>query len=91
MRCARYETFGTAELGAAAVDALKDRNACLLANHGMIAFSTDLDTALIRTIKLETLARQYLLARSAGTPVLIEGSELAAIRERYKTYGQQKK
>ncbi len=56
----------------------------------MIAFGKDLDTALARTVKLETLARQYLIARAAGTPVLIENSEIPAIRGRYKTYGQQK-
>ncbi|MFD1985178.1 class II aldolase/adducin family protein [Mesorhizobium newzealandense] len=90
VRCSDYALFASSELAKVAVAALKDRSACLLANHGMIAFGVDLDMALIRTIKLETLARQYLLARSAGTPVLIEGTELAAIRGRYKTYGQQK-
>lgn len=90
VRCSDYALFASSELAKVAVVALKDRTACLLANHGMIAFGGDLDTALLRTIKLETLARQYLLARSAGTPVLIEGTELAAIRGRYKSYGQQK-
>ncbi|WP_245467560.1 MULTISPECIES: class II aldolase/adducin family protein [unclassified Mesorhizobium] len=90
VRCSDYALFASSELAKVAVVALKDRTACLLANHGMIAFGGDLDTALIRTIKLETLARQYLLARSAGTPVLIEGSEIPAIRGRYKNYGQQK-
>jgi hypothetical protein len=37
VRCARYATFGTPDLAASAVEALKDRTACLLANHGMIA------------------------------------------------------
>ncbi len=90
VRCSDYALFASSDLAKAAVAALKDRTACLLANHGMIAFAGDLDTALVRTVKLETLARQYLLARGAGTPVLIGESELAAIRGRYKTYGQQK-
>ena len=90
VRCSDYALFASGELAKASVAALRDRTACLLANHGMIAFGGDLDTALMRTMKLETLARQYLLARSAGTPVLIEETELAAIRGRYKTYGQQK-
>jgi L-fuculose-phosphate aldolase len=90
VRCSDYALFASSDLAKAAVVALKDRSACLLANHGMIAFGKDLETALGRTVKLETLARQYLLARSAGKPVLIEDGELAAIRGRYKTYGQQK-
>lgn len=90
VRCSDYALFASSDLAKAAVVALKDRTACLLANHGMIAFGKDLDTALARTVKLETLARQYLIARAAGTPVLIENSEISAIRGRYKTYGQQK-
>ncbi len=90
VRCSDYALFASSDLARAAVVALKDRTACLLANHGMIAFGKDLDTALARTVKLETLARQYLIARSAGTPVLIENSEIPAIRGRYKTYGQQR-
>lgn len=90
VRCSDYALFASSDLARAAVVALKDRTACLLANHGMIAFGKDLDTALARTVKLETLARQYLIARGAGTPVLIENSEIPAIRARYKTYGQQK-
>lgn len=90
VRCSDYALFASSDLAKAAVVALKDRTACLLANHGMIAFGKDLDTALARTVKLETLARQYLIARAAGTPVLIENSEIPAIRGRYKTYGQQK-
>lgn len=90
VRCSDYALFASSDLARAAVVALQDRTACLLANHGMIAFGKDLDTALARTVKLETLARQYLIARSAGTPVLIENSEIPAIRGRYKTYGQQR-
>ncbi|MBN9255524.1 MAG: class II aldolase [Mesorhizobium sp. 65-26] len=90
VRCSDYALFASSNLAKAAVVALQDRTACLLANHGMIAFGKDLDTALARTVKLETLARQYLIARAAGTPVLIENSEIPAIRGRYKTYGQQK-
>lgn len=90
VRCSDYALFASSDLAKAAVVALEDRTACLLANHGMIAFGKDLDTALARTVKLETLARQYLIARSAGTPVLIETSEIPAIHGRYRTYGQQK-
>lgn len=87
--CSDYALFGTDELAQAAVRALADRNTCLLANHGMIAFGPDLATALARTEKLETLVRQYMLARSAGRPVLLTAEELLVVKARYKTYGQQ--
>ena len=37
---------------------------------------------------LETLCRQYLLARSAGTVRLLTAEEMRAAHERYRTYGQ---
>ena len=46
IRCAPYHTFGTQELSAAALAALQDRKACLLANHGVIATGADLAAAL---------------------------------------------
>lgn len=88
VRCSDYALFGSAALAQAAVEALDGRYACLLANHGMIAYAADLDAAVARTMRLETLARQYMLARGIGRPVLIEGADLDAVYARYKTYGQ---
>lgn len=87
VRCARYATFGTAELGRAAVEALDKRTACLLANHGMIAIGRSLEAAVNTAIKLETLARQYILALQAGDPVLLSGEEMARVGARYGNYG----
>lgn len=87
VRCARYATFGTPDLAVAVVEALRERNACLLANHGMICFGADLTQALGRAIRLEALAYQYLLARAAGRPHILSDAEIASVRERYKTYG----
>ena len=70
--------------------ALAERNTCLIANHGMIAYGPDLATAVARTEKLETLARQYMLASMLGRPVMLTDDELSVVKNRYKTYGQQK-
>jgi len=88
VRCAPYVTFGTPELAEAAVAALQGRTACLLANHGMIVHAATADAALTGAVVLETLCRQYLLARSAGTVRLLTDDEMRAAHERYKTYGQ---
>jgi L-fuculose-phosphate aldolase len=88
VRCAPYVTFGTPELARAAVAALEGRSACLLANHGMIVHAPDADRALTAAIVLETLCRQYLLARSAGAVRLLTTEEMRAARKRYRTYGQ---
>ncbi len=87
VRCAPYATFGTPALAASAVAALKGRTACLLANHGMICHGRDPVAALATALALETLARQYLLARSAGPPRLLGPADIAAARERYGSYG----
>jgi L-fuculose-phosphate aldolase len=88
IRCAPYVTFGTPELAVAAVGALAGRRACLLANHGMIVHAPSVGEALTDAIVLESLARQYLLARAAGTPRLLSAAELAAAQARFATYGR---
>lgn len=81
--CADYATFGSEALAASAVRALAGRKACLLANHGMIAVAGTLRGAFDLTAKLETLARQYLLARQAGEPVIIPDDEMERVHARY--------
>src|SRR6218665_7090 len=87
IRCARYATYGTEELSQHALAALEGRRACLLANHGMIAFGADLRRAFALAIEVETLAHQYLLARATGTPVILEAQEMARVREQFKSPG----
>ena len=87
VRCAPYVTFGTPELARLAAGAIQGRSACLLANHGMIVHGSDPQDALRAAILLETLSRQYLLARSAGTPRILTPAEMQAARERFATYG----
>lgn len=85
--CVDYYPFGSEALGDAAGRALKDRTACLLANHGMLARGGTLLAAFETALKLETLARQYLLARSIGTPTLLTAEEWVVVQQQYKTYG----
>ena len=89
IRCAPYVTFGTAALADLAVTALQGRSACLLANHGMICHGADVASALTCAVRLESLCRQYLLARQAGTPRLLTAAEMADAHRRYRSYGQQ--
>jgi L-fuculose-phosphate aldolase len=88
VRCAPYVTFGTPELARLAVAALTGRTACLLANHGMIVHATTGERALTAALVLETLCRQYLLARAAGAVRLLTAEEMQAAHQRYQTYGQ---
>ena len=89
VRCSRYATFGSPELAEATVEALENRTGCLLANHGMVTVGATLADAYGRALKLETLARQYMLCRSFAEPVLLNEQELIEVKQRYKTYGRQ--
>jgi L-fuculose-phosphate aldolase len=88
VRCAGYATFGTPALAKLAAEAIRGRNACLLANHGMIVHAATPRAALAAAIRLEALCKQYLLACSAGAPRLLSPAEMSAALDRYATYGQ---
>jgi L-fuculose-phosphate aldolase len=82
IRCARYATFGSQELSDNALEALRDRRACLLANHGMIACGADPARALALAVEVETLAAQYWRALQVGEPTLLSPEEIARVREK---------
>jgi L-fuculose-phosphate aldolase len=87
IRCADYATFGTRELSDNALKALKDRKACLLAHHGMIATGPDLAKALWLANEVETLARQYYYTLQAGGPPLLAKAEIKNVMQRIHSYG----
>ena len=89
LRCSTYATFGTQELSDAALAAMTQRNACLLANHGMLVFGRDLDQALALAVELEALCEQYWRACQLGEPVLLDEREMATVLEKFANYGQQ--
>ena len=66
--CVPYSTFGRQKLADDAADALAERTACLLGNHGMIARGRSLASAVDQAHRLEIMCRQYVLARQLGEP-----------------------
>lgn len=91
IRCAPYALFGSQALSDAALGALQDRRACLLANHGMIALGRDLDDAVALALEVETLCEQYWRALQVGEPVLLSAEEMAEAMAQFKGYGRWKK
>ncbi|MCL2635779.1 MAG: class II aldolase/adducin family protein [Betaproteobacteria bacterium] len=89
IRCADYALFGTAELSAAALAAMAERQGCLLANHGLLVAGRDLDEALALAVELEELCEQYWRACQLGRPILLGAAEMAAVLEKFAGYGQQ--
>jgi len=86
VQCAGYATFGTPELAHATLAALESRQACLLANHGMVCWGKSLAAALSSAIELEALARQYLMALQVGEPAILNQAEIASVREQLDGY-----
>lgn len=89
LRCSGYATFGTQALSDTMLEALKDRTACLLANHGMICLGASLDKALALAVEIETLCKQYFVACQAGKPVILGQREMKTVLARFRTYGKQ--
>lgn len=87
MRCCGYDTFGTESLANKVVDAMQDRTACLMANHGMIAAGDGLDQAMWRAQELETLAKQYCLASQNGEPVILSEEDIQITLKAFSGYG----
>jgi L-fuculose-phosphate aldolase len=88
--CAEYATYGSAELAAVVVRALGAGDACLMANHGMVALGASLDAALRLAVEVETLASQYWHASAIGTPHVLDRAEITRVRERFARHGQPK-
>lgn len=89
VRCAEYAIFGSEQLSTAALSAMHQRKACLLANHGLLVAGRDLDEAFALAVELEELCEQFWRASQLGEPVLLNAAEMAAVIEQFKGYGQQ--
>lgn len=90
IRCAKYATYGTKELAENAFEAMKDRRAVLLANHGLLAGSNDLLNAFNITEEIEYCAELYYRTKCIGNPIILSKEEMALMEEKFKTYGQRK-
>jgi len=89
VRCARYATFGGQALSDHIGEAMVERTACLLANHGMVVTAASLAEVLDRAIELEALCEQYWRACQLGAPVLLTAAEMAEALIKFSTYGRQ--
>jgi L-fuculose-phosphate aldolase len=93
VRVAGYTRFGSAGLAAAAVNALDERRAAILQNHGAVCYGRTLPEAYDRAVLLEWLARVYRLAISYGEPRILSAAELdeVAAEAKRRRYGERRK
>lgn len=81
-RVARYATYGTPELAASVEEALRDRTAALMQNHGAVAHGRTPDEAYARAELVEWLCALWSEASRLGTPRLLTDEELDRVRRR---------
>ena len=68
VRVAPYATFGTPELAEATLEALRDRTAALMANHGAITYGHDLDAAVEQLVPARVGVRRVLAREGDRRP-----------------------
>lgn len=88
VRVAEYATYGSPELAKNAFEAMKDRKAVILANHGILAGANDLLNAFNIVEEIEYCSEVYTKAKAIGEPVILPHEEMALMAEKFKTYGQ---
>lgn len=86
--CTPYQLFGTEALSDAVALALRDRDATLMANHGLVACGATLQRAMKVAQEIESLCETYLQALAVGEPVLLSKEQMVAVIERFASYGR---
>ncbi len=86
IKCAEYATFGTEELSKNIVKALENRSACLMSNHGQVAFGKNLDQAFELAQEIENICQQYIIALKIGEPKILSFKEMKKVLDKAKDY-----
>lgn len=83
-----YFTFGSEALSNAVADAMRERDACLMSNHGLVAAGATLARAMKVAQEIESLCEVYLKALAVGEPALLGAVEMAEVLDKFSHYGR---
>ena len=86
IKCAKYATYGTRELSKNILKALKGRKACLISNHGQIAFEENLPKAFELAEEVENISLQYITSLKLGKPKILSLKEMKKVLSKAKNY-----
>ena len=86
IKCTKYATFGTKNLSRNIIKALKGRSACLIANHGQVAFGDDIVKAFELAQEIENICHQYINALRIGIPKILSKKEIKIVLGKMKNY-----
>jgi L-fuculose-phosphate aldolase len=91
VKVADYALPGTIELAQNTLKALENRNAVLMANHGLVAAANDISEALKIAYIVEKAAKASIMAHILGGVVELKEEYQIAMRDFYlNIYGQNK-
>ncbi len=86
IKCSKYATFGTKNLSRNIIKALKNRSACLISNHGQVAFGENLENAFELAQEIENICHQYINALRIGIPKILSKKEMKIVLGKFKNY-----
>ena len=86
IKCAKYATFGTRALSKNILLALKNRKACLISNHGQIAFEENISKAFELAEEVENISLQYITSLKLGKPKILSLREMKEVLSKAKNY-----
>jgi len=86
IKCAKYATFGTEELSKNVIKALENRSACLMSNHGQVAFGKNLEDTFELAQEIENICHQYIIALRLGKPKILSLEEMKKVLDKAKNY-----
>ena len=86
LKCSKYATFGTIQLSENIIKALENRSACLIANHGQVAFGDNLVKAFELAQEIENICHQYINALRIGIPKMLSNKEMKIVLGKFKNY-----
>ena len=86
IKCTKYATFGTKNLSKNIIKALKNRSACLIANHGQVAFGENLENTFELAQEIENICHQYINAIRVGIPKILSNKEMKIVLGKFKNY-----
>ncbi|MCL2033220.1 MAG: class II aldolase/adducin family protein [Oscillospiraceae bacterium] len=85
VKCSKYAIYGSEELGRRALDALGNRGACLLGNHGLLAAAATLEHAFSTAEHLEYVAKLTCVTKNLGNPNILTEQQIQDVMDKFGT------
>lgn len=87
VKTAKYVAPGDQRLGESIEPFVKDSNTIILANHGVVCFAQDLETAYYQLEIIDAYCRILMLAKGIGSIQPLDGAQMSELLEVKKKWG----